>query len=88
MRNLAPSKSFRKRLVLFVRKHPELDARVERVFLFLKKDIFSPSINTHKLSGTLQGVYACSVNHEYRITFFFDDSMVYLLDIGSHDEVY
>lgn len=51
-------------------------------------DIFSPSLETHKLHGKMAKSYACSVNYYYRIVFSFDDQYIYLESIGSHDDVY
>jgi mRNA-degrading endonuclease YafQ of YafQ-DinJ toxin-antitoxin module len=49
---------------------------------------------THKLSGELYGLWACSCGYDCRIVFALEqaeqsgDEVVVLLDIGTHDEVY
>jgi mRNA-degrading endonuclease YafQ of YafQ-DinJ toxin-antitoxin module len=50
--------------------------------------------HTHKLKGSLADCYACSVNYGDRIVFRFvqnpesGEEEIFLLAIGSHDEVY
>ena len=54
-----------------------------------RADPFHPSLQTHKLHGKEQDAWGFSVNHKYRIKFFFlTDTAVLFLDIGTHDEVY
>jgi mRNA-degrading endonuclease YafQ of YafQ-DinJ toxin-antitoxin module len=47
---------------------------------------------THKLSGDLAGVWACSAGYDLRIVFEFVDQegteAILLLTVGTHDEVY
>ncbi|MCG6553670.1 MAG: type II toxin-antitoxin system mRNA interferase toxin, RelE/StbE family [Candidatus Magnetominusculus sp. LBB02] len=52
------------------------------------KNPFDPSLKTHKLTGNLKDRYACSLTHDIRITFTLSGDTLYLLNIGSHDEVY
>jgi mRNA-degrading endonuclease YafQ of YafQ-DinJ toxin-antitoxin module len=60
----------------------------------MEEDIFAPALGTHKLSGALSGLRACSCGYDCRIVFSLEhdsDSgaeVIVLLDIGSHDEVY
>lgn len=60
----------------------------------LSEEPFTPSLKSHKLTGTLEGLWACSVAYDCRIVFTFSqdedsqDSVIVLVDIGSHDEVY
>jgi mRNA-degrading endonuclease YafQ of YafQ-DinJ toxin-antitoxin module len=50
---------------------------------------FSKQLRTHKLTGTLQGLWAFSVDYDTRVIFsFLKDDEILLIDIGSHDEVY
>ena len=58
-----------------------------KYFERLEKDVFIPSLKTHKLHGNMSKVYACSVNYDFRIIFSFDSKYVYLESIGTHDEV-
>jgi len=49
---------------------------------------------THKLKGKLSGSWACSAGYDLRILFDFvkaekdKDDDIFLLAIGTHDEVY
>ena len=47
---------------------------------------FDPRLHTHKLKGELSGVWAYSINREYRVLFRFlnGDEVIYY-DIGTHD---
>lgn len=60
--------------------------------LAIKKDLtfrqnaFTSSLRTHKLKGPLEGYFAYSINHEYRILFRFikSDEVLYY-DVGTHE---
>lgn len=60
----------------------------------LENDPFTPSLKSHKLTGDLDGYWSCSVNYDCRIIFTFyqdekpEETLIILVDIGSHDEVY
>lgn len=88
MRRIAASKNFQKRLRTFLKKYLESETQLAKVFSLLGKDIFIESLHTHKLSGVMKYLHACSISYSYRLVFNFDDEFVYLLDIGTHDEVY
>ncbi|MBI2432618.1 MAG: type II toxin-antitoxin system YafQ family toxin [Candidatus Hydrogenedentes bacterium] len=48
-----------------------------------------PRLQTHKLTGKLQHLWAFTVSYDCRVVFkFTSDEEVVLIDIGSHDEVY
>jgi mRNA interferase YafQ len=60
----------------------------------LAQDPFAPAQKTHKLSGQLQGLWACWVEYDCRIIFAFEtepqtgEELIVLIDLGTHDEVY
>jgi len=60
----------------------------------MEKDVFVVSLGTHKLSGTLESLRACSCGYDCRIVFSIEPNpagsgeVIVLLDIGTHDEVY
>ncbi len=57
----------------------------EREKLF-RKNLFDPSLETHKLSGRLEGYWAFSITRKYRIYFsFHGDGLVRFHAIGNHD---
>ena len=87
-REVISYKTFDKRLTNFIFQPPYLKKKIHRIIATLKEDIFHPSIKTHKLSGRLGEFYACTIDYDYRLLFAFDEKYVYLLNIGSHDEVY
>ena len=63
--------------------------RFRKQFEIFKEDMFDKRLRTHKLKGGLREYYAFSVNYTDRVVFkILDDGGVYLIDIGSHEEVY
>lgn len=81
-----------------VRRRTEHDAdarrKLERALRLLESDPFHPSLKSHKLTGPLDGLWACRVDYDIRIVFEFiadsrgDERAVLLHTLGSHDEVY
>ena len=57
-------------------------------------DVFSPLLGTHKLSGDLMGLRACSCGYDCRIVFSIEQDkatnqeVIILINIGTHDKVY
>ena len=88
MYRLVLSDRFKRSLREFVRKHPELHATVQERFEILSRNPRDPSIRTHKLTGKLKGLLAASITHEYRVVFYVEKDFIFLLAIGSHEEVY
>ncbi|MFH2085866.1 MAG: type II toxin-antitoxin system mRNA interferase toxin, RelE/StbE family [bacterium] len=74
------------RFVKLYRRLPEkvrvLAEKKERIF---RNDLYDKSLKTHKLSGTLEGEWAFSINHSYRIIFEMlgDDRVLFTL-VGTH----
>ena len=81
---------FIKKASKFFKKHPNLKDKFKKVIYQLIEDPFHQSLKTHKLKGELKDFYSCSINYEYRIvlSIVIVDNAIYLVDIGSHDEVY
>lgn len=94
MIKLAWGTSFRRAFKRFTRNNVARQKRVLQTLDGLASDPFHPKLQTHKLSGRLKGLWACSVEHDCRIVFAFEpdpdngDDMIVLIDLGSHDEVY
>jgi mRNA-degrading endonuclease YafQ of YafQ-DinJ toxin-antitoxin module len=65
---------------------------VEAALTILSESAFDPRLKTHKLKGSLDGVWACSAGYDVRILFEFVQhegaEAILLLTVGSHDEVY
>ncbi|HLG33894.1 MAG TPA: type II toxin-antitoxin system mRNA interferase toxin, RelE/StbE family [Bacteroidia bacterium] len=92
-RKLVFSKSFEKSYLKFVRGNRALKSGIQDALLQLEKDAFSPSLRTHKLSGNLYGLLACSCGYDCRIVFSMQktkssEEIILLVDIGTHNEVY
>jgi mRNA interferase YafQ len=93
-RKLVISKSFEKAYLKFVNKKPFLKYAISETLVNLEDDSFSTNLKTHKLSGKLLGVYACSCGYDCRIVFTIEkdkstqQEYILLVDIGTHDDVY
>lgn len=71
-----------KKLPLYIR-----ELAVNKTELFIIEP-FHPSLDTHKLSGELDGFWSFSINYRYRIIFqFMTDGSVRFYAVGGH-EVY
>lgn len=94
MRKLVWDSSFRRAFKGRTRNDQGLQERILDTIDDLAADPFLPKLKTHKLKGRLDGLWACSVEYDCRIIFFFasdpqeDEDAIVLVDIGSHDEVY
>lgn len=94
MRRLVWHTSFRRTFKKIKRLDPEKANRVLRVAEDLATDPFQQHLRTHKLRGTLAGLWAAWVEYDCRIVFFFEpdsaggDEMIALVDVGNHEEVY
>ena len=84
------TRAFRK----FVRRDARLQKQIEDTLQRMEHDVFDPALGTHKLSGALLGLRACTCGYDCRIVFAVErdpvsgEEVVVLLDVGSHDEVY
>jgi mRNA-degrading endonuclease YafQ of YafQ-DinJ toxin-antitoxin module len=47
-----------------------------------------PLLHTHKLKGELAAYWAFSVDDDLRVVFRWDGEEAFLVNLGSHDEVY
>ncbi len=81
---------FERELRRFLKKHPQLRERVDRVFQDLEQDPWQPHLRLHALSGHLEGLHAVRVDFSNRVvlTLRVSEQEIVLVDIGSHDEVY
>ena len=93
MRTLIWDNSFKTAFKRFVRKNPQLQEKIFNTISVLETDPFAYSLKSHKLSGQLEGLWACSVAYDCRIVFAFrevenvKDKAIVLIDIGTYDEV-
>jgi addiction module RelE/StbE family toxin len=51
-------------------------------------DLRDPLLRTHKLKGELAGYWSFSVDEDLRVIFRWDGDVAFLVNLGSHDEVY
>lgn len=51
-------------------------------------DPMDPLLRTHKLRGELAEYWAFSVDDDLRVLFRWDGDEAFLINLGSHDEVY
>lgn len=92
MRKLVWSKTFERAYKRTIKRQPEMKNDILKTIQLLIKDPFLPALETHKLHGKLAGAWACSVDYDLRVIFDFvkhdRDDAIFLMEIGSHEEVY
>lgn len=94
MRELVLTPKFRRAFRKFVRRNARLQRVIEETLAQMQADVFAVQLGTHKLSGELYGLWACSCGYDCRIVFAIETDVetnaevILLLDIGTHDEVY
>ena len=88
MYRLVLSDRFKRSLREFVRKHPELQRVAQERFEILRHNPRDARMKTHKLTGKLKGLLAASITREYRVVFYVEKNLIFLLAIGGHEEVY
>jgi mRNA interferase YafQ len=94
MRQLVLTEKFKRSFRKFVKRDFKLQNRIESALMQMQQDVFAGTLSTHKLTGKLKDLYACSCGYDCRIIFSLEkdpsteDDVILLLDVGSHDEVY
>ncbi len=94
MRTLIWSKTFVRAFKRTIKKYPNWVEDIEETLRLLVEDPFAKQLETHKLKGKLSGSWACSAGYDLRIVFDFVKSKkqkeddIFLLEIGTHNEVY
>lgn len=83
---LSFSDKFQKQVKKLVKANPSLRSQIRKTVKLLAKDLNHPSLRLHKLSG--ENYWSISVNKSIRIIARWDGDKLYLLRIGSHEEVY
>jgi mRNA-degrading endonuclease YafQ of YafQ-DinJ toxin-antitoxin module len=91
-RELLRTTAFIRAVRRHLKKHPHARSDVEATLERLAADAFETGLKTHKLSGELEGVWACSASYDLRILFEFVQhdgrEAILLISMGNHDEVY
>jgi addiction module RelE/StbE family toxin len=94
MRELLWSNTFRRAFRRTVKRQPQSRGDIEATLRLLQADPFAPQLATHKLKGSMAGTWACSAGYDLRILFEFvsnpqgGEDDLFLIEIGTHDEVY
>ena len=90
MYSLVWTESFARTAKKFFKKHPALKPVFADVVGKLQENPGSPSLKFHPLTGSHKGKASVSLTYSYRIiiTIKVTAEEIFLLDIGSHDEVY
>ncbi len=94
MRTLHSTPKFEKAYRKFVRKHSWCQQKLDQALRQMAMDVFAPALETHKLSGKLDGLWACGCGYDCRIVFALEKDKktgaeaIVLIDIGTHEEVY
>lgn len=93
-RKIAWGKSFKRAYKKYIKRNPGIEKKLIDTLKLMEQDLFSPLLETHKLSGKLSGLYASSCGYDCRIVFSIEKNVVYeeeiilLINIGSHHDVY
>jgi mRNA interferase YafQ len=75
-------------------KNPALQSQIEATLERMAENLTDPRLKTHRLSGQLAGLHACSVAYDCRIVFSKQKhpktgaETLLLINIGTHEEVY
>ncbi len=94
LKTLVWSSAFVRAVKRLIGQNPQFKSSLGHTLDKLAQDPFNPTLRTHKLNGELAGRWSCSVDRSNRILFKFtkdNDSgreEIFLLTMGSHDEVY
>jgi addiction module RelE/StbE family toxin len=94
MRTVIWSNAFSRSFKRWMRKRPDMHNDIADALGLLVVNPFAPQLETHKLKGKLSGSWACSAGYDLRIVFDFvkaekdTEDDIFLLAIGTHDEVY
>jgi mRNA-degrading endonuclease YafQ of YafQ-DinJ toxin-antitoxin module len=72
MRELVLTPKFKRAFRKFVRRNARLQKQIEDTLERMQADVFATDLSTHKLSGELHGLWACSCGYDCRIVFSID----------------
>jgi addiction module RelE/StbE family toxin len=75
-----------------LKRQPQSAELIRTAVERLAEDAFDPRLETHKLRGELDGLWACSADYDLRIIFDFVQhegaEAILLQTLGTHDQVY
>ena len=94
MRELALTPRFERAFRRLTAKNSALQSQIEATLQRMAKNLADPRLKTHRLSGQLAGLHACSVAYDCRIVFSKQKhsktgaETLLLINIGTHEEIY
>lgn len=94
MYQLAWHNSFRKAYKRFTKNNKVLREKIINTLALLQENPSNPKLKTHKLHGKLNDYWATVVDYDCRIVFGYtnnpdnNETLIALIDIGTHDDVY
>jgi mRNA-degrading endonuclease YafQ of YafQ-DinJ toxin-antitoxin module len=94
MHELALTPRFERAFRRLTVKNPALQPQIEATLQRMADNLADPRLKTHRLSGQLAGLHACSVAYDCRIVFSKQkhpktgEETLLLVNIGTHEEVY
>lgn len=78
-----------KELKRIKKKDSQLFKRIQKQLSLLEKEPLHPSLRLHKLKGSLSKLWSISVTRSVRMVYILrEKNEAYLVDIGTHDELY
>ena len=86
MYQISPSLRFIRQSKDLVKKDERCRKKIAKCLRLLANSINYPSLRLHKLS--CRKTYSISVDNSMRIILKINKDKIYLLEIGSHDQVY
>lgn len=86
MYHIVFSDKFTRQLLKISRINKGLNTRIRKILSYLQLDPNHPSIRLHKLKNSQY--WSVSVGMGIRIKFRLESDLIFLLKIGTHDEVY
>lgn len=84
--NLVPSAHFIRDLTKLEKRNAKLKLAIQKQLVHLQKNPVHPSLRLHKLAG--KNIYSVSITMSLRLVFTQLGDTIYLLRIGSHENVY
>ena len=88
LRKIYFSKVFAKNYKNRIQLNKKLQSRYVKVFDLFLKDPYRPSLKNHKLQGSQRTFRAISIASDCRLIYFEDSRGIWLIDIGTHKQVY
>ena len=94
MHELVLTSRFERAFHRLTAKNPALQSQIETTLQRMTENLADSRLKTHRLSGQLAGLYACSVAYDCRIVFSKQKhpktsaETLLLINIGSHEEIY